>query len=98
MVKQTRRDFLAGAGATLALLATAGAVHAEPSDARWIANHMDARLFGADGQAVAWIPRWSRMRLMRGLGNGWLQVWVPRLDMVGRVQESAVGPVPVPSE
>jgi hypothetical protein len=96
---RTRREFLAGAAATTALLATAGVASADAPtlDAQWLANHEPTALVGADGQPSAWIPAWSHMRLEQSLGRGWLQVWVPRLGVVGRVQESAIGPVPQPS-
>jgi hypothetical protein len=38
------------------------------------------------------------MRLMRGLPNGTLQVWVPRFSLVGRVPLNTIGPVPTPSD
>ncbi len=89
------------AGLALASLGgTAGAAHADPQsdDAEWIANHVDARLLGADGQPVVGLPRWTRMRILRGLPNGQLEVWVPRFGLVGRVAANTIGPVPAPSQ
>jgi len=37
------------------------------------------------------------MRLLRTMARGQLEVWVPRLDLVGRVAAAAVGPVGTPS-
>jgi hypothetical protein len=89
------------AGTSLALtgLATAGVVHAEPqsADARWIANHVETRLLGADGQPVVGLPRWTRMRILSSNANGLLQVWVPRFNLVGNVAPTAIGPVSAPS-
>jgi L,D-transpeptidase-like protein len=99
-VTHTRRDFLVGgAAASLALLGTAGVAAADPYavEAQWIANHTDTRLLGTDGVAIAWIPAWTRMRIVRGMPGGLLQVWVPRLSLYGRVAANAIGPVPVPS-
>ena len=90
---------LAGGSALLAGLMTAGVAHAElqSQDATWIANHIETRLIGADGQPIAGLPRWTRMRVLRGMPTGQLQVWVPRFDLVGRVAPDAIGPVPMPS-
>src|SRR5262245_30028100 len=97
----SRRRFLqvAGAGAALAGLATSGIAYADPqwADAAWIANHIDARLMGADGQPVVGLPKWTRMRVLRGYPNGLIQVWVPRFNLVGRVAANTIGPVPTPS-
>lgn len=97
----TRRTFLrlAGTGAALGGLASAGIVYADPqsADAEWIANHAETRLLGADGQAVVGLPKWTRMRTVRALPNGLIQVWVPRFDLYGRVPSNTIGPVPVPS-
>jgi L,D-transpeptidase catalytic domain len=95
-----RRRFLLGAGATLA--ATAAGIplaYADPqsSDDRWIANHEDTRLLGADGAPTAWVPQWTRMRVFQWLPRDLLEVWVPRLGVVGRVPAGAVGPIPAPS-
>src|SRR5437867_3196715 len=96
----TRRGFLrlAGAGAAFGGLASAGLVHADPqsADAEWIANHAEARLVGADGQPVVGLPKWTRMRIVRGFPNGLIQVWVPRFNLYGRVASNAIGPVPAP--
>jgi hypothetical protein len=91
----SRRAFIAGAGAAL----LAGVTYADPlgAEERWVANHVEARLLGTDGTAIAGLPRWSRMRIMRELPNGTIQVWVPRLNLVGRVPANAVGPVALPS-
>ena len=72
---------------------------AEPQSdgAQWIANHLETRLLGADGQAVVGLPRWTRMRMLRSLSNGQIEVWVPRFDLVGHVPSTAIGPVPAPS-
>ncbi|HET6314847.1 MAG TPA: L,D-transpeptidase family protein [Chloroflexota bacterium] len=96
----SRRLFLAGMGASLASLSTLGKAGAEPhaDEARWIANHTDTRLLGSDGNPVAGLPPWTRMRILRGLPGGMLQVWVPRYSLVGRVPVSAIGPVPIPSQ
>ncbi|HYY88589.1 MAG TPA: L,D-transpeptidase [Chloroflexota bacterium] len=98
-VSHSRRGFLVGGSATLALLATAGSALADPyaAEAQWIANHVETRLLGADGAPVAWVPRWTRMRLVRGVAGNLILVWVPRLGLYGRVAASAIGPVPVPS-
>jgi hypothetical protein len=95
----TRRGFLASAGVALAGLATSRSALAEPhaDEAQWIANHVETRLLGPDGTAIAGLPRWTRMRLMRGLPNGTVQVWVPRYSLVGRVAIDAIGPVPLPT-
>ena len=68
----SRRTFLAGAGAALATFATTRGALADPPglDARWIANHMETRLLAADGNAIAGLPRWTRMQLLRELPNG----------------------------
>jgi L,D-transpeptidase catalytic domain len=97
----TRRTFirLAGSGLALSSLATAGIVHADPQsdNADWIANHMETRLLGADGQPVVGLPKWTRMRVLRGYPNGLIQVWVPRFNLVGSVASTAIGPVGAPS-
>src|SRR4051794_21982088 len=89
---------LAGGGAAMAGLLSTGVAHADPwsDDATWIANHVETRLLGLDGRAIAGLPRWTRMRLMRSLPNGLMQVWVPRFDLVGRVTPDAIGPVRMP--
>jgi len=38
------------------------------------------------------------MRILRGLPNGLLQVWVPRYSLVGKVPISAIGPVGKPTQ
>ena len=68
----TRRGFLrlAGAGAAIgSLVSAAGVAFADPqsANAEWIANHVETRLIGADGQPVAGLPMWTRMRIVRGL-------------------------------
>ena len=97
----SRRGFirLAGGSAAVAGMLSSGVAHADPqsSDAVWIANHIDTRLLGADGQPVVGLPRWTRMRIMRSFSNGQFQVWVPRFDLVGKVAADAIGPVPTPS-
>jgi hypothetical protein len=97
----TRRGFLrlAGAGAALGSLVSAGVVSADPqsADAAWIANHVETRLMGADGQPIVGLPTWTRMRIVRGFPNGFIQVWVPRFNVHGRVAANAIGPVPTPS-
>jgi hypothetical protein len=99
----SRRRFLkynlAGAGLAVAGLVAAGVAYADPqsADAEWIANHIDTRLLGADGQPVVGLPRWTRMRIMRGLPNGQIEVWVPRFNLVGRVAPNTIGRVPAPS-
>jgi hypothetical protein len=97
----SRRRFLAGAGVALTGLLTTGtgAVSAEPqsADAVWIANHIETRLMGSDGQPVVGLPSWTRMRVLRGLPNGFISVWVPRFNLVGRVAANTIGPVPAPS-
>ncbi|MBI2755927.1 MAG: L,D-transpeptidase [Chloroflexi bacterium] len=98
----TRRGFLQGAAAAVGSVIlpwSAQRAAAEPQDAeaKWVANHLDARLAGADGTAVAWLPRWTRLRILRSVPGGLLEVWVPRLGLVGRVQTSVVGPVVTPS-
>jgi hypothetical protein len=97
----TRRGFIRLAGGTAAAattLATSGIAHADfqASDAVWIANHLDTRLIGADGQPIVGLPRWTRMRILHSFPNGQLQVWVPRFDLVGNVLANAIGPVPAP--
>ena len=95
----TRRELLASAAAslTLAIGVRPAAAERQADEAQWIANHVETRLVGIDGGPIAGLPRWTRMRLLRGLPNNWLQVWVPRLSLVGRVATSAIGPVPAPS-
>jgi hypothetical protein len=98
----TRRTFLKVnlAGVALAgLVATTGLAYADPQsgDAEWIANHIDTRLLGSDGQPVVGLPRWTRMRIVRGLPNGQIQVWVPRFNLVGSVAPDTIGPVAAPS-
>jgi hypothetical protein len=97
----TRRGFLrlAGAGAAISSLVSAGVVFADPQsdDVEWIANHVETRLMGADGQPIAGLPRWTRMRPVRGFPNGLIQVWVPRFNLFGRVASNTIGPVPAPS-
>src|SRR5260221_7850130 len=100
----SRRSFLkvhvAGAAvAGIASLALPRFAYADPlaDDAQWIANHVETRLLGADGQPVVGLPRWSRMRILRGLPSGLIEVWVPRFDLVGRVPGNAIGPVPSPT-
>src|SRR5438128_1464851 len=98
----SRRGFIRLAGGTAAAataLAASGIAHAEvqAADATWIANHLDTRLIGADGQPVVGLPRWTRMRILRSFPNGQLQVWVPRFDLVGKVLANAIGPVPAPA-
>jgi hypothetical protein len=101
-VALTRRSFmrLAGGTAALAGLISTGVAHAEPQnqDATWIANHLEARLIGADGQPVVGLPRWTRMRILRSFATGHLEVWVPRFDLVGRVPANAIGPVSRPTQ
>ncbi|MGI9149767.1 MAG: hypothetical protein ACR2IK_25000, partial [Chloroflexota bacterium] len=75
----TRRTFLKLnlAGVALAsAFASAAAAHADPQsdDAEWIANHIDTRLVGAEGQEVVGLPRWNRMRGVGGFPNGQTQV------------------------
>lgn len=99
---QTRRRLLLGAGAALGtVLLPWGAPRAgaEPRDdqAQWVANHAATRLVAEDGAPVAWLPPWTRMRILRGRPNGWLEVWVPRAGLVGRVPVAAIGPVSAPS-
>jgi hypothetical protein len=100
-VPLTRRRFvrLVGGSAALAGLWRAGVAHADsPSDdATWIANHVETRLLGGDGQPVVGLPRWTRMRVLRNFPDGLIQVWVPRFSLVGRVPATAIGPVPMPS-
>lgn len=93
----SRRAFIAGAGAALV---AASAAYADPlgQDEQWVANFQEARLLGADGSAIAGLPLFSRMRIMRELPSGLLQVWVPRFKLVGRVPANSVGPVPLPSQ
>src|SRR5216117_1263114 len=100
----SRRSFLkvhvAGAAvAGIASLALPRFAYADPlaDDAQWIANHLETRLLGADGQPVVGLPRWTRMRVMRGFSNGFIEVWVPTFGLVGRVPATAIGPVPTPS-
>src|SRR6266536_1364250 len=95
----TRRLFLTGVGGALVSLSALGRAAAEPhaDEAQWIANHMETRLLGSDGNPIAGLPAWTRMRILRGLPNGTLQVWVPRFSLVGRVPISAIGPIPIPT-
>src|SRR2546430_2776410 len=71
----TRRGFLrlAGAGAALGGLVSAGVAFADPqsADAQWIAHHVETRLMGADGQPVVGLPAWTRMRVVREDGDVW---------------------------
>jgi hypothetical protein len=98
-VTVSRREFLALAGSTAALLATSAVAAADPyaAEAEWLATHTGTRLLGSDGAPVAWVPAWTHLRLVQGLPGGLLRVWVPRLSVYGRVPASAVGPVPIPS-
>ena len=89
---------LVGGGVALGSMVSVGVARADPQsdDSIWIANHVETRLLGADGQPVVGLPRWSRMRVLRGLPRGFIEVWVPRFDLVGRVPADAIGPVPAP--
>jgi L,D-transpeptidase catalytic domain/Bacterial SH3 domain len=97
----TRRGFirLAGSAAAFAGLMDAGIAHADPqaADATWIANHLETRLLGADGQPVVGLPKFTRMRVLRSQPDGQFQVWVPRFHLVGKVPATAIGPVAAPS-
>jgi hypothetical protein len=86
-------------GAAVAGLALPGLARADQQadDAQWIANHLETRLLGADGQAIVGLPRWTRMRVLRELPNGLIEVWVPRFNLVGHVPPNTIGPVPAPS-
>ena len=95
-----RRQFMMGMGATIVAVAGAGRpllAHAAEPDEQWIANHADTRLSGADGGPVAWVPQWTRMRILQWLPKDTLEVWVPRLGLTARVPAAAVGPIPMPS-
>lgn len=98
----SRRRFMALVSGSVALggLVSAGVARADSQsdDAIWVANHVETRLLGADGQAVVGLPRWSRMRILRGLPRGVIEVWVPRFDLVGRVAADAIGPVATPTQ
>jgi hypothetical protein len=89
----------AGGGAVLAGLLTAGVGYAEPQNqnATWVANYEEARLLGADGKPVVGLLRWTHMRMMRSFSDGQIEVWVPRVSLVGRVSASSVGPVGMPT-
>ncbi len=97
----SRRRLLAGAGVTLgaAVLPFPGFAAAEPHDPRpqWIANHEETQLLDANGVPLAFLPRWTRMRVRQGL-RGALEVYVPRFDLTGRVAQSAIGPVEEPTD
>jgi hypothetical protein len=98
----SRRSFIRLAGGIAVAASTAIpslVAHADPqsADAVWIANHVETRLLGADGQPVAGLPRWTRMRVLRSFASGHLEVWVPRFDLVGRVVATAIGPVRTPA-
>lgn len=97
----TRRQLirLTGGGLLLASALPAAAAHADPQadDASWIANHIETRLVAPDGSPMVGLPRWTRMRVDRGLPGGLIAVWVPRFNLYGRVPVSAIGPVPTPS-
>src|SRR5437879_13231529 len=66
----TRRRFLkynlAGAGLAAASLVTAGVAFADPqsADADWVANHVDTRLVGTDGQPIVGLPKWTCIRML----------------------------------
>jgi hypothetical protein len=96
----TRRRLiaLAGGGLAAAALAQSGVAHADPQsgDAQWIANHTETRLLGSDGNAIAGIPAWTRMRIEQQFADGFIQAWVPRFDLYGRVASTTIGPVPAP--
>jgi L,D-transpeptidase catalytic domain len=95
-----RRRFLVGVGAALAASSLGASIAlADPSDddAQWIANHTDTRLLGDDGAPTAWLPQYTLMRVQQWLPHDLLQVWVPRLDVVGNVRADAIGPIPKPS-
>jgi len=98
-----RRAFLAGASAALAVAGMGmgtGITWADPLglDEQWIANHTETRLLGPDGAAIAGLPRWSRLRILRQFANGTIEVWVPRFGLTGRVPASTIGPVAIPSQ
>jgi L,D-transpeptidase catalytic domain len=97
----TRRSFmrLAGGSVAVAGLLGAGVAYADSpnDDAVWIANHLETRLLGSDGQPIVGLPRFTRMRVVRNVAGGLIYVWVPRFGLYGRVAPSAIGPVPMPS-
>jgi len=97
----TRRSFMRLAGGSIALagLLGAGVAHADSpnDDAVWIANHLETRLLGPDGQPIVGLPRFTRMRVVRNFASGLIEVWVPRFGLYGRVPANAIGPVPMPS-
>src|SRR5204862_2041582 len=66
-------------------------------DAVWIANHLESRLLGLDGQPVVGLPPFTRMRIVRNYPSGLIEVWAPRFGLYGRVPATAIGPVPTPS-
>ncbi len=101
--RPTRRSFLIGATAAVAAVLSpldpTGA-RAEPQrDEVWIANHVPTHLVDSEGMPAAWLPALTRLRVLRVLRSfsGWIEVWVPRLGLVGRVAAGAIGPVPAPS-
>jgi hypothetical protein len=98
----SRRWFVLGTaaafgGVLLPVRARLAVAQQPPEPERWVANHMSTHLTGSDGAPVTWLPAWTNMRLLRELPNGWLEVWVPRGDLVGRIPASAVGGIPTPS-
>jgi hypothetical protein len=97
-----RRRFLAGmAAATTALMLPplATSAFADPRgnpDGDWVANFENTLLEGADGKPVAWLPKFTRMRVLRGFPDV-VEVWVPRHGIVGRIPANQIGPVAAPS-
>jgi hypothetical protein len=100
--KFTRRQFLSAAGTSAAVagLAGVGLAYADPQSdsAQWLANPGQARLLGADDLPIASLPIQTRMRIVRTLDSGLMEVWVPRFSLYGRVAPGDVGPVPAPAQ
>ena len=98
---RTRRHLLKAAGAAAGALLLpwgAGVAGAEPMPRQqWVANHTPTRLLAADGQPAAWLPQFTRMRVLGSVPGNLLEVWVDHIQFIGRVATSAVGPVQTPT-
>jgi hypothetical protein len=99
----TRRHLLKLAGASAATLAAGGQLSSALADpqsdnAPWLTNPADTKLIGADNLPIVGLPPSTRMRVVRSLGDGSIEVWVPRFGLYGAVQPPSVVPTPAPSQ
>ncbi len=95
-----RHALLVAGGAAAALGAFAyGNVLADPQsdNAAWLANPAETKLLGADGDPIVGLPVGTRMRIVRALPNGRIEVWVPRFGLYGAVPPLAVASAAAPS-